>query len=124
MAALADQADVEARLRRDLTADEVEWLPGVLDEASALVSAYCGDRAFEPVPDRVRIVTSRVAARALTGRTDSATAITNAAHVFSQTVTLNADAANGGVWLTKADKLALHRWAVSGKAFSVDISGR
>ncbi|AMT71976.1 MULTISPECIES: hypothetical protein [Mycobacteroides] len=124
MVALADQSDVEARLRRDLTGDEIEWLPGVLDEASALVFAYCGDRVFDPVPDRVRIVTSRVAARALSARTDSAAAVTNAAHVFSQTVTLNAEAANGGVWLTKADRLALQRWALAGKAFSIDISGR
>jgi len=122
--ALANQADVEARLRRDLTDAEIDWLPGVLEEASQAVYAVCGDRKFDPVPDRVRIVTSRVAARALTGRTDSAAAVTNAAHVFSQTVTLTSDAAEGGVWLTKADKLALRRWAVSGKAFSIDISGR
>ncbi len=124
MAALANQDDVEARLRRDLTEYEIEWLPGVLEEASELVAAYCGDPDFEPIPDRVRIVTSRVAARALTGRTDSATALTNAAHVFSQTVTLNPDASEGGVWLTKADKLALRRWSRAGRAFSVDISGR
>ncbi len=124
MAELANRDDVEKRLRRELTDAEIEWLPGVLEEASELVSAYCGDPDFEPIPDRVRIVTSRVAARALTGRTDSAAAVTNAAHVFSQTLTLNADASEGGVWLTKADKLALRRWSRAGKAFSIDISGR
>lgn len=124
MAPLANQDDVEARLRRSLTKDEAEWLPGVLDEASQLVLAYCGDPEFDPVPDRVRIVTSRVAARMLSGRSDSATATTNAAHVFSQTVSLNPDATSGGGWLTKADKLDLRRWARSGKAFSIDISGR
>jgi hypothetical protein len=122
--ALASQVDVEARLRRDLTETEITWLPGVLEEASQAVYAYCGDRKFDPVPDRVRMVTSRIAARALTNRPDSTAAVTNAAHVFSQTVTLTPDAAEGGVWLTKADKLALRRWAVSGKAFSIDISGR
>ncbi|MGV7802845.1 hypothetical protein PJM44_04565 [Mycobacterium kansasii] len=120
---LASSADVEARLRRDLTDDEERWIDGVLEEASALVAAYCGGQVPDPVPDAVRIVTSRVAARARSGRDDGAASVAEQADIFQRTVTLNADAANGGVYLTKADRMQLRRWSARGSVFSVDISG-
>ncbi|MFT9763746.1 hypothetical protein ACM0CA_14480, partial [Mycobacteroides abscessus subsp. abscessus] len=57
---LASSADVEARLRRDLTDDEERWIDGVLEEASALVAAYCGGQGPAPVPHAVRIGPTRV----------------------------------------------------------------
>lgn len=120
---LASKTDVEGRLRRDLTDDESAWIEGVLEEASVLVAAYCGGRTFDPVPDAVRIVTSRVAARALSARDDGAQTLQDEADIYKQTVTLTADASNGGVWLTKADRLQLRPWTTRGRGFSIDLTG-
>lgn len=126
MTALAKQADVENRLRRELTKDEEEWLTGVLEEATLLVVSYCGRSFDTPIPDEVRVVTSRVAARGVTALrtapnadTDNVAA-TMGPFAFNQKLT--ADAAAGGVYLTKADKQTLSKWVAGGQVFSVDMA--
>ncbi|MFT9765334.1 hypothetical protein ACM0CA_22650, partial [Mycobacteroides abscessus subsp. abscessus] len=97
--------------------------PGAPPPAAPGAPANAGGQVPDPVPDAVRIVTSRVAARALSGRDDGAASVAEQADIFQRTVTLNADAANGGVYLTKADRMQLRRWSARGSVFSVDISG-
>lgn len=48
---LANQDDVEARLRRELTADELAHIDDILEEASSLVTEHCRGVEFDPVPD-------------------------------------------------------------------------
>lgn len=125
---LATKADVEKRLRRSLTSDEAgpqeQWINGILEEATLLVTSYCG-RSFEaPVPDEVRVVASRVAARGVTTSpvgvgTDELTADMGP---FALTQRLSADAAAGGLWLSKSDKLILDPWCATGQVFSVDMA--
>lgn len=106
------EADVKARLRRTLTADELEYLPGVAAEASSLIEGYLGvtyggDIA---VPEAVTVIASRVAARVLTlpegaaGLADSRTA---GMGPFSATINFATDSSSGGPWLTKSDRIAL-----------------
>ena len=69
---LAEASDVAARLRRELTEQEEGLVETVLDEASVVVAAYLASRGVAPyvdldeVPAIVRLVVSRIAARALT----------------------------------------------------------
>ncbi len=113
--ALAEQEDVEARLRRELTVDESSYINAVLDEASSLVTEHCGGREFNPIPDAVRIVTSRVAARAFAGNTlpAGAASTTLQALAFQQTTAYTPEASSGGVYLTRVDKRQLRRWSTS-----------
>ncbi|AWH14409.1 head-tail adaptor Ad1 [Mycobacterium phage TChen] len=111
---LANEADVEARLRRELTEDESSHVNDILEEASALVTEHCRGRVFEEIPDAVRIVTSRVAARALSAPAGSGgvASVTNqAGPQFLQTHQFTADASNGGVYLTAVDRKQLRRWS-------------
>lgn len=123
---LATQTDVEARLRRPLTDEETSWLSGVLEEASLEVTEYCGQdfSDFDPVPAAVRIVTSRIAARALSAKaTDVGTdAYTNQAGMYQQVRTVSSDAASGGIWLSKADKRKLRAYCLLKGAFSLDMN--
>lgn len=121
---LAADVDVEARLRRSLTADESQWMDDMIEEASLLVTTYCG-RAFDPesIPDEVRVVTSRVVARGVTSpRADSATTVRDQADLWQREITYATDATSGGLWLTKSDKAMLDPWSMYGKAFSVDMA--
>lgn len=114
MALLASPEDVEARLRRELTEGESSHIDDILEEASSLVTEYCRGREFDPVPDAVRIVTSRIAARALTAPVGSGgvQSVTNqAGPQFSQTRVYTTDSASGGVYLTAVDRKQLRRWA-------------
>ncbi len=119
--ALAEQEDVEARLRRELTVDESSHIDALLEEASSLVTEHCGGREFDPVPDAVRIVTSRVAARALSAPTgtDGVTATELAAGSFREVRRYAPDAANGGVYLSSVDRRQLRRWSRR-RAYSFD----
>lgn len=118
------QADVEARLRRDLETEEVNFLPGIVDEASVLIEGYLGVCYAEgaDVPDAVTLVTSRVAARILTtsatpSQTDS---LTRGMGPFSATQQFVADSTSGGPWLTKTDRIALAPYRERG-AISVPL---
>ena len=106
---LATQADVEKRLSRSLTEEEAQFLDGPLEEASALVEAWCGRKFTEPVPDAVRIVVSRMVARTveapevLPGLESEQVS----AGSFQQTSRFGSDSMSGGPWLTRKDKTML-----------------
>ena len=124
---LATRADVENRLRRTLTDAEAgpqnQWIDAILEEASLAVTTYCGRGFDEPIPDEVRVVTSRVAARGVTStRTDAAASQSDQADVWQRTVTYIPDSTSGGVWLSKADKQVLAPWTTRGQAFAVDMA--
>ena len=111
---LAESDDVEARLRRSLTEDESSHIDDVLEEASVLVTEHCRGRDFgDDIPDAVRIVTSRVAARALTASTTpvGVQAVDQQAGAFRQTHTFTSDSAGGSFYLTAVDRKQLRRWA-------------
>lgn len=125
--ALAARADVEARLRRSLTDAEAgeqdKWVNGALEEASLLVTSYCGRTFDDEVPNEVRVVTSRVAARGVTSaRTDAAASQTDQADIWQRTIAYQPDSTSGGMWLTKADKLMLGPYATGSHVFSVDMA--
>lgn len=124
---LATKADVQERLRRDLTSAEAgendKWINGILKEASLLVTSYCGQSFDAPIPDEVVMVTSRVAARGVTNtRTDSAQSQADEADIWRRTITFQADSTTGGIWLTKADKQMLSPYVIGGQVFSVDMA--
>lgn len=117
MGALATPGDVEARLRRELAGDEADHIDSILEEASSMVTEFCRGKVFDPVPDAVRIVTSRVAARALLSPagTGGVQSLTNqAGPQYAQTRVFTADSANGGVYLTAVDRKQLRRHARAG----------
>lgn len=130
--ALATAADVEARLGRTLTAAEAAKVPGMLEEASALVIGYLGcdptDTSVEPptVPAAVAIAVSRMVARTLeqtaAAGASGSEATTNTTGPFSQTVRFGAGTTTGAPWLTKADKLTLRPFRCNGGFSSVAIS--
>jgi hypothetical protein len=102
---LATSADVEARLRRELTDEEAEFIDGVLEEASALVEGYLGVTYTEDdtIPDVVALVVSRVAARALTApQVEIPPGMSLGAGPFTISARDNSD-----LWLSRSDKLKL-----------------
>jgi hypothetical protein len=112
------QTDVENRLQRDLSTDEVGYLPGTADEASALVEGYLGvcyaDGA--DVPDAVTVVTSRVVARLLTSNSipSQVESASRSMGPFSAQLSFVADSTSGGPWLTKSDKMTLAPYRARG----------
>lgn len=129
MTLLASPDDVLDRLgRRTLTDDEGEALPGLLEEASVEVSEFCGTTFPEGVPDTVRIVTSRIAARALSQATSdtfepNATQMVDQVGEWQQSRSYSGDSAGGGVWLTKVDRRKLGRYSIRGSgAFNIDLT--
>lgn len=121
---LASSADVVARLGRPLTPDEETRAVGLIEEASIKISEYCGGREFSPVPDAVRIVTSRIVARAIIGSGNPVgiSDTTMTAGVFGQTTRYTTDAGNGGVYLSAEDRRTLGRWAIR-RAENLGTSG-
>ncbi len=105
----ASQSDVEARLGRVLKPAEVTALPGILEESVAIVEGYLGvSYDASEVPDVVRLVVSRIAARALTSPqelAEGAESATLTAMTFSATQRFSSDSSR--LWLSKQDKLIL-----------------
>lgn len=120
------QDDVTDRLRRSLTTEEVNFLPGAIDEASALVEGYLGvtfDDDDAAVPPAVIVVTSRVVARLLTlpeGATALADSRTSGMGPFSATIQYATDSSSGGPWLTKSDRMTLAPYRARG-AISIPL---
>jgi hypothetical protein len=105
---LATQADVEARLGRDLSSEEEERLDGLLVEASALVEGYLGvvyddddDTDLPSPPSVVAVVVSKIVARAFTASTVEGPASLTAGP-YSVTYRDNTS-----LWLSKGEKLML-----------------
>lgn len=113
------QTDVEARLRRTLTAEEINQLPGEIEEASIIVEGYLGVEytAGNPAPLAVKVVTSRVIARMVNdtgGVPANADSFSRGMGPMNVTTHLVADSTSGGPWLTKSDKMALHPYRIGG----------
>lgn len=108
---LATKADVE-KFTGELTEDEIERLPGLLEEASDLVEGYCGREFTVPIPGPVTRRVARIVARSL-GVDDDKLGLEStqmSAGPFQRTQNYSADSTAGGAWLTKGDKLVLRRY--------------
>ena len=123
--ALATQADVEARLARDLTDAELTRLPSLIDDASALVIGHCG-QAFEsdPVPAPVSGVVARIVARLLAQGdvTPGLESTTEASGPFSRGFKYGGGS-SGDVWLSATDKTMLRPYRLGGGLSSVRLVG-
>lgn len=121
--ALADSDDVVAHLGRSLTSGESARVSTILEESSDLVIGYCGTD-FEPAPypgPVVRVVAA-MAARSLVAASSGADMVQQqTAGPFS--MTFNASASSGDVWLTKADKMKLRAYRIGGGMTSVELVG-
>ena len=131
MVAFCDQGDVEQRLRRELTTDEVTGLPGMIEEAQTLVLSYLGcppEKYEDEVPAAITLVTSRMVARVIQEdevidpATFGATQTSATAGPFSHQATYQAGSRTGAPWLTRVDKSALDAYRCAGKAFAVDTA--
>lgn len=127
---LAATTDVSERLGRALdSGGEFAAVEGLLEEASVLVSEYCHQDFEDGVPDSVRVVTSRVVARALTSRpnvggvdTTGMNQVALAAVGYQFSGSFNPESTSGGVWLSKADRRNLARYRRGGGVFSLDTA--
>lgn len=108
---LATRADVETRLGRELDADEIARVDGLLEEASELVIAECRPLPT-PTPSAVRIVVSRIVARALSGpdETPGVESTQVSAGSFQLSRNFTSDGVSGGPWLSKTDRKMLRPW--------------
>ena len=130
MVPLATDADVVARLGRELTASESNRTPGLLDEAAVKVLAHL--RVSEDyydtltVPVTVTVVTSRMVARVLeqsaAGAITGADRVTQSAGIFSQTAQFGSGANSGGPWLTKQDRADLDNVLGDNKSFAINTA--
>ncbi|MUL47602.1 hypothetical protein FZI85_25135 [Mycobacterium sp. CBMA293] len=121
---LADDADVVARLGRNLTPDETARVSGLLEEASVMAGEWM-QCVPDPVPDAVRIVVSRMVARVLVAGDTAEPAVTGVQAgmgVFTVNRTFSSDATSGGVWLTRQDKAQLRRHGCRGRVGNVGTS--
>lgn len=119
--ALATQEDVETDLGRTLTEAEASRVAGLLARADALVSGYLGCSSEpDPVPAGLTATVAAIVSRALT----SANSVgVQSVRADDGSVTYFGDAANGGVWLTKMDKVALRPFRCGGGLSSVQLVG-
>lgn len=120
---LASIVDVEARLGRDISEDEVLRVDGLLEEASVLVESHLG-REFEVAPAAVRLVVSRMVARVLEAPDDgfNSESASFTAGPFSKNVKYVAGASGGSPWLTAVDRKMLRPFgARRGGIYSVEL---
>jgi hypothetical protein len=103
--------DIESRLGRTLSADEMLRAPGLLQEASALVDGYCDMLIPDPEPAAVVVVTSKIAARGLTTAQDRAEGVSSEQLVsgpFSRNLSFAGEGSS--MWIGAAEKLMLRPW--------------
>ena len=123
--ALATQADVEARLGRDLTEAEAARLPSLLGDASVLVAGYLGrEYAPELYPAPVAGVVARMVARVLAqgAVTPGLESTTEAAGPFSRGFKYGGGS-SGDVYLSATDKTMLRPYRLGGGLSSVQLVG-
>jgi hypothetical protein len=122
--ALAEQEDVEARLRRDLTTAEALSIDADLEDASAEVIGYCG-QDFEPSPYPLVVVgvVAKMVARSYARTSGSTGGFAEQQTAGPFAVRYSADSSVGDVWLTKGDKLALRPYRRGGGMTSVQLVG-
>lgn len=122
--ALAEQVDVEARLRRNLTDAEALSIEADLEDASAAVIGYCR-QDFEPAPYPTAVV--GVVAK-MVARSYARSAAGDGAFTEQQTsgpfgIRYSAATSAGDSWLTAGDKLALRLHRRGGGLVSVQLVG-
>jgi hypothetical protein len=115
---------VVARLGRELTADELAAVPGLITEATALVVGHLARDwdALADVPAAVRVVCSRIVSRTLTGTSNlpaGTEQFGSSMGPFGQTTRLGADVVTGSVWLSKSDKTTLSPYFRRGQIVNV-----
>jgi hypothetical protein len=109
---LATQADVEAILGRELTADEEALVSSQLDEASDLVLGYLRCPPATPTPSAiVRVVAAMVAAVITRPASTPANTESLTAGQYSQRFTEGST--SGGPWLTAVLKMRLRPYRCS-----------
>ena len=121
--ALASLPDVEARLGRSLSPDEILRVGALLEDASAVVIGHCRRDFLEPpVPSAVVGVVAKMAARALSAATNTGGGMAESQAAGPFSVKYTAASTTGDVWLTAADKLALRPYCSGGLA-SIGLVG-
>lgn len=131
MTELARVVDVEKRLKavdRHLATEDVPYTEGLIESASAMVTAHLGkpEDYFDdnPVPKTVTLITAESVARVLRQGKANITPGTSqhgqTTGPFSQQTTFVAGAGSGSPWLTRADKDTLDNVYGANQAFGVD----
>lgn len=123
--ALATQADVVARLGRDLSGPEAARLPSLLADATALVAGYLGrDYTPEAYPAPVAGVVARMVVRLLAQGdvTPGLESTTEAAGPFSRGFKYGGGS-SGDVYLSATDKTMLKPYRLGGGLSSVQLVG-
>jgi hypothetical protein len=123
--ALATQADVVARLGRELDASETTRLSSLLEDASALVVGYAR-QDFEPAPYPTAVVgvVARMVTRVLSQGdiVPGLESTTEGAGPFSRGFKYGGGS-SGDVWLSAADKSMLRPYRLGGGLTSVRLAG-
>lgn len=124
--------DVQQRLRRQLTEEELEWFDSMQEEAQDLVLSYLGctpNKYSDNLPSVITTVTSRMIARVIQeGNIEQqptpygATHYTATAGPFSGQVQFAAGSRTGAPWITKVDKTMLDPHRCTGKAYSINTA--
>lgn len=122
--ALAEQTDVEARLRRDLSTTEELSIGADLDDASAAVIGYCRTD-FEPAPYPAAVVgvVAKMVARSYARSASGDGAFVEQQNAGPFGVRYSAGTSAGDAWLTAGDKLALRPYRLGGGMVSVQLVG-
>lgn len=116
---LATVEDVEALLDAEIV--NRDRVSALIRQASALVEAYCRREFADTVPEVVSTVVAGMVARVVGSNAADlpagATSMMTTAGPFTRQTQFAAGSTDGGVWLTKMDKLVLRRFR--GGAYSV-----
>lgn len=124
---LVSVQDVSLRLGRELTASETARVPGLSDEAEALVGGHLGCDISVPAPKAVVLVASRMVARVLAQDASGSAAIGVAqvsmtAGPFSRQQTMQDGSGSGAPWLERSDKVKLRPYRCGGGMVSVGLT--
>ncbi|MEY8565201.1 hypothetical protein AALF15_01340 [Corynebacteriaceae bacterium 7-707] len=104
--------DVAAALGAEVPDDAAEQVNILIGNALAMVRGYLHPvKVEEPLPDEVRQVVVRIVVRYLTrgkgGAPENATGMMTVAGSFTRQVNFASGASDGGVWMTKPDRVML-----------------
>lgn len=121
MVRLTSLEAVEPLLKELLSEEAQATVEALIDQASVIISAYCGREFTEPVPKEVQVVAARMVARTMNSAASDvpvgATGVMNVAGAFTRQFQFGSGSTDGDVWLSKMDKQILRRFR--GGAFTV-----